>query len=106
MKKALAVVAVLAVVALVSAPAMDAKSNIGVRYQWIGPDGVLEIVNALGMPYDATLPNGEVVSWGLVTDTYYVVPVSNIGPDRSGLMLTVRVGASEFQIADPDWNWD
>jgi len=99
----------IAVLVLTVALGSDASATgpIGVRYQWSGQVGQLEIDSAPGLDYTARDANGVVVASGQTTGgVMSLSPVSNAGFSSQGWILRVDVDGVLFATTDPDWDWN
>jgi len=102
----LAVAALLAVGGSDSAVVADGgqQGTIGVHLQAPGSQGVLQIVGAPGMPFDAFTPAGVPVAGGVLASPNQTQGVSGLaGP---GSQLTVIVGGSVLSVAHEEWDWN
>jgi hypothetical protein len=100
----LAFVAVLAV-ALAPASAAAEQELVGVQYTSWGPMGLLTFQNAVGEDFSVTDSAGHVVAAGTVPMDWFTIPAINMGPDASGVLLTVQVGGRTVFVTNEWWIW-
>ena len=87
-------------------PDDPAAVSTGVRYEWHGAIGELNIVADPGQDFEVYDASGAPVAGGFLAEPFAAVIAPNCGFGPDGAILRVRLGADEFVVVDdPDWEW-
>ena len=109
MRKLAAIGLAVALAVVLTASANAKGGPVGVRYQHLGPVGVLSFAEAQTRHFQALDSLGHIAATGVVPLPYFEIPAVNSGPDKQGIVLWVRVDPDlQFCIGDnqDDWLWE